>query len=280
MIERLARALIPSPLRPFSQKLYRFLARPYRQRAFAKRFDSAVLQCRIAYNRHGGYCVPLSSLHRPAVQAILAGDVWEAETIDFMAACNADDDLIHAGTFFGDFLPALSRSRRGEAKVWAFEPNPESYRCASVTMAINGLQNVVLTNAGLGERPDTLVLETRTAEGIPLGGGSRILTGKDAAGVAPRHTQEVQVLALDTAVPEDRRVSLIQLDVEGFETQALTGARNIIRRCLPVIVLETMPNNAWLSENLWPLGYRLGPVLHDNTILLPPDRAGDVTSRP
>jgi FkbM family methyltransferase len=232
-----------------------------------------MLRCAVAYNRYGGYCVPLSSLHRPAAQAILAGGVWERETIEFLASHGREGDLIHAGTFFGDFLPALSRSRSNGAKVWAFEPNNENYRCATLTLAINGIHNVTLTNAGLGEKRETLSLQTKGSDGIALGGASRLLSGDTVAAVPAPDTERVQVVTLDSVIPEDREVALIHLDVEGSETQALNGARNIIRRCLPVIVLETLPTDEWIAENLRPLGYRIRFKVHDNTVLLSSEAA-------
>ena len=269
---RLAKALIPPLLRPSAKILYRSLARRTRPHRFADRLDPTVLHCRTAYNMYGGYCVPLSTLHRPAAQAVVAGNVWEPQTIEFLISHGGDGDLIHAGTFFGDFLPALARSRRGGAKVWAFEPNRESYRCASITAEINGLENVVLTNAAVGERHETMVLQTSNSDGTVLGGGSRILVAKCALAVAGANTELVPVVTLDSIVPDDRTVSLIQLDVEDFETRALNGAGKIIRRCLPIIVVETVPHEEWLAENLRPLGYRVGPCPEGNTVLLPPGK--------
>src|SRR5882672_2138462 len=101
-----------------------------------------VLQCRVSYNKYGGYCVPSSSVHRPAAQKILSGDVWEPDTIEFMVNHVGDGDIVHAGAYFGDFIPALSQACKPSAKLWTFEPNPENYRCALITIEINGLRNV------------------------------------------------------------------------------------------------------------------------------------------
>ena len=43
--------------------------------------DPSVLQCCIAYNQYGGYCLPLASIHRPAPTMILSGLVHEPDTI-------------------------------------------------------------------------------------------------------------------------------------------------------------------------------------------------------
>ena len=83
-----------------------------------------------ASNEHGRYCVPGSSQGRPVAQAILRSEVWEAETLELLCAADPDGDIVRAGTFFGDFLPALSRSRASGALVWAFEPSAENHECA------------------------------------------------------------------------------------------------------------------------------------------------------
>ena len=228
-------------------------------------FDS-VLQCSIAYNKYGGYCVPLSSNHRPAAQKILSGDIWEPKTIEFlMSRCGAGD-IVHAGTFFGDFLPALSQSSSQGSRIWAFEPNPENYRCAFITACINGLQNVELINAGLGEHQGFLQMITSSTNGISLGGGSRMVQETDEEGAGGSIT--VEVVTVDEVIPSEREISIIQLDVEGFEKPALAGALKSIRRCKPILILESLPDEDWLSTNILQLGYRIAGEAHDNTILI------------
>ncbi len=261
-IEQVARPLLHARVLRFARKIRGRLSerRSPRVTKYMGQ-DSDVIQCCVAYNRHGGYCIPLDCRHRPAVQAILAGNVWEPRTIDLLASHAAGGDLVHAGTFFGDFLPALARLRGPGAKVWAFEPNPENYRCALITAQINQLRNVELLNAGLGECRGSLPMVTTDHRGRPLGGASQIVSDADQSAIT------VDVVTVDESIPPDRQVSLIQLDVENFEKQALAGALRTIRRCRPILVLENLPAEVWLTEHLFPLGYRLSGQVHDNSIL-------------
>ena len=100
------------------------------------------------------------------------GDAWERETVDLLRTSRPSGDIVHAGTFSGDFLPSLARSRTGDARIWAFEPNRESYRCAQVIVILNDLRQVVLTHAALDEKPDGGRLAVRSTDGLALGGGS------------------------------------------------------------------------------------------------------------
>ncbi|HEY2813192.1 MAG TPA: FkbM family methyltransferase [Acidimicrobiales bacterium] len=215
----------------------------------------------MATNVHGVYCVPHSSHGRPAAQAVLAGQVWEPDTIAFLVE-HATADVIHAGTYFGDFLPALDRAVPPDGRVWAFEPNPENHRCASITVALNGATSTRLHHAGVGARASTARLEVVDERGVPLGGGSRLVPDTRGNGTAV----DIDVVAIDDVVPTDRVVSVIQLDVEGYEREALTGAMATIERCRPVLVVEQL-DDVWLDEHLAPLGYReTGPGLHGNRV--------------
>jgi len=226
------------------------------------------LMCRIAYNRHGGYCVPLSSQHRPAAQRILHEEVWESETIDYMIKHCGTGDVVHAGTYFGDFLPALSRGLANTARILAFEPNEENHRCSRITLELNRISNTVLTHAGLGSRTGTLLVRTTDAQGRSMGGASRIvpIDGRDVAGTEP-----VRIVTIDESVEPDRAVSIIQLDVEGYEAEALAGALSTIRRCRPILILEVLPGSTlfgsdWFARHVLSLGYQRECELNGNAV--------------
>lgn len=229
---------------------------------------SKLLKCIVSYNKYGGYCVPESSRHRPAAKTILSTAIWEPETIGYIVSNNGKGDVVHAGTYFGDFLPALSAGSVSGSKVWAFEPNPENYRCAKITLEINNISNVVLTNAGLGAKQEKLLMKTADANGHSLGGASQII-GKESD--ERNGVEAIDIVTIDDTVGPDRPVSIIQLDVEGHEQEALTGALKTIQRCRPIIILEVWPDSTllssgWFSKNILSLGYRKVKDIHDNSV--------------
>lgn len=263
-------SLLPAALQPTVYRIYSFF---FESRFLAARRRAAldlpadVLRCEVAYNRYGAYCVPASLTDRPAVKRILAGRVYEPDTLAFIRSHCGDGDIVHAGTFFGDFLPALAAGCSDRARVWAFEPNPESFRCASITIALNNLRNVKLANAGLGAEESQQRVQIADESGRSLGGGSRIIPAADASG----GTEAVDIVTVDGAVPADRTVSVIQLDVEGYEQQALIGARRTIERCRPIIILEVPPSSTliesdWFRDNVLALGYRKTGEVHYNQV--------------
>lgn len=238
------------------------------------------LDCMIAANEHGTYCLPRSSAHRPVPRTILRGNVWERETLDLLRATPPTGDIVHAGTYFGDFLPALSRSREGDGTIWAFEPNLESYRCAQVTILLNGLANCSLTRAGLGGDPGVAILETADRHGTSLGGGSSLV--EHVTEMRPAGHERVEVVAIDDALPGNRQVSAMHLDVEGNEQSALGGAMGTIRRCRPLLILETVPESTWVAEQLGPLGYFADGHIDGNAVLRagpPPSGSGGSEGR-
>ncbi len=264
-MKELIKRVLPTPVFRASRNMLRQVSQ--RHTPVVTRYSGnaeSVLQCSISYNEHGGYCVPLSSIHRPATQNILSGKVWEPDTIEFMAKHCGTGDLIHAGTYFGDFIPVLSRACALNSKVWAFEPNPESYRCALITIALNNLNNVEITNAGLGSQEGSKSMLIADETGKALGGASTII---EADIKVKKPIVMVKILKIDDVIPTDRKISIIQLDVEGFEQPALAGAIATIKRCKPILILETLPNEDWLSTNILQLGYKVMGKISDNTIL-------------
>ncbi len=232
--------------------------------ASAQPLSSGHRKVLFAENKYGCYFIPDGTQHRPASACILRGDVWEPETIAFMCAHHGDADIIHAGTFFGDFLPALSSSLSSENIVWAFEPNAENYFCATLTTRINGLANVRLFNDALGAEKTWLPQKQfDSKKNLKQGGASKIYT--DISGKSPADFQSVSVVRGADLIGS-RRVSMIHLDVEGFESQALLGLLPVIRLHRPLLILETIPDDDFMRTLIFPLGYDRSHQLDDNTV--------------
>lgn len=184
------------------------------------RFDEAV------------YFVPWYGVHRPVAASILRKKYSSPPLHSLVEAVMASrpGNMVHAGTFFGDMLPSFARKTPG--LVYAFEPVLENYLLARRVTERNELDNVLLFHAGLAERSRPGLVETRE-EDRHRGGGSFVVSDPERQTFA---TQRVSLISIDQLAIED--LSLIQLDVEGFERQVLEGALATITRHQPVVVLE------------------------------------------
>ena len=156
----------------------------------------------------------------------------------------------------------LWRGRRSGAKVWAFEPNPENFRCALITAKINRLRNVELLNAGLGERRGSLPMVTTDKRGRSLGGASQIV--RDVG----QGTITVDVVTVDESIPRTDRYRSSNLMSNISRSRRLPAPPDD-SACRPILVLEHLPAEEWLAKHLLPLGYRFSRKVHDNTVLRP-----------
>lgn len=209
--------------------------------------------------------MPESSMHRPVAQKILAGKVHEPGTIDFIAENCAGGDIIHAGAYFGDMLPALSQSCDEGFGVWAFEPNEENFVCLVSTVHGNNLKNINMWKTALGERDGVVHLCVIDDRSKHLGGGSYI--EDDVSRLVMGAHYAVQMVALDDVyLKHERKVSLIHLDVEGYEWQALQGAQRIIEQYKPILVLEGNLESEWSIDDVLELGYDLVQTIDGNLI--------------
>jgi len=132
--------LLPTRARSFVSKVLHRIRLPSGDSAFDSDFYKALscLKCHVSYNKYGGYCVPDSSRHRPAAKMVLANDVYEPKTIEFMRRECGSGDIIHAGTYFGDFLPALSSTCATDAVAVKVHVASEHIHAASVSGVISG----------------------------------------------------------------------------------------------------------------------------------------------
>ena len=206
----------------------------------------------LAKNTHGWFLVPDKVKEKPDIRHLLNNRVHEPNTIEFLVNNAGDGIIISAGTFIGDFLPPLGRIPN---KVYAFEPVKEFYHYSQMNLMLNffdGGHNIELANMGLGEGSYSKRILKEDANGKSLGGSSLYSYDDDnkSGAFAKRHKfnedtstsgyEDTQITSLDEYIPEEEhdKVSIIQLDVEGYEEKALMGARDIIAKSSPFIIIE------------------------------------------
>jgi FkbM family methyltransferase len=117
--------------------------------------------------------------------------------------------------------------------VVAVEPNPENIKLLEASRRVNGFDQVLVIQAAGGRRTGLLALNVSYSNGM---------TGELPNNVgAIFAARPVPCFALDGLLPRDRHFSLIKIDTEGAELNALIGLSQTIDRDHPVIVSEFSP---------------------------------------
>jgi FkbM family methyltransferase len=137
-----------------------------------------------------------------------------------------------------------------KAKVHSFEPVDQIHSRLSVNVRSNGVPNVKLYQAGVSSEPGWADISVRFS-------GNLLSTGSTLEGAAPdAQLKRIQLVTLDE-VFADTRLDLVKIDVEGHEMSVLRGARQVLERDRPTLVLEALVDASLdeLFAEFEPLGY-------------------------
>ena len=177
--------------------------------------------------------------------------------------------VISAGAYVGGLLAPLSAHA---TIVYAWEPVHEHYSCVERMLAVNGIYNVVLRQAALGKSHRKLQMTTGCEGAELLGGDSCVITEQGLA--SPRLTQGSWTWTAHTVAQhmiddfDYDNLSILQLDLEGYEYAAIQGAVHTIQQHRPIIIAEH--NDDLVAATVEGLGYsvlqeRAGDVVYKYT---------------
>ncbi|MCT9076260.1 FkbM family methyltransferase [Streptomyces fulvoviolaceus] len=165
----------------------------------------------------------------------------------------------HVGYF--SMIAALANPK---ARVHAFEPVDQIHARLSVNVRSNGVQNVKLYQAGVSGKAGWADISVRFSGNL-LSTGSSLEHAADDA-----QLKRIQLLPLDE-VFADSKLDLMKIDVEGHEMSVLEGARQVLKRDRPTVLLEALvgaPLDGLLAE-FDPLGYDSHWVTEHDGSLVP-----------
>ncbi|UOM36307.1 FkbM family methyltransferase [Acuticoccus sp. I52.16.1] len=209
----------------------------------------------IMKNEYGAYAVPKSYHMRVLPKVLARGKVYEPQTIKYICDHAADGDVVTGGAFIGDFLPAISKALAPGKLVHTFEPNPLCHEACRRTIELNKLANVRLHQVAVGNKPNKLPLRVHDFDKDEPAAAQSALNARASA--EDEGYIEVDVVRVDELVERGRKVSVIHLDIEGFERQALRGAGRLVRRFHPKLVIEGRRTTAeWLAQSFPKAGYQ------------------------
>ena len=184
---------------------------------------------------------------------------------------------LDVGANIGEYslLAALSTGPKG--RVLAVEPNQELHPRIRRNLELNDVSNVRILPIALGS------FESHGTLTVPLGGPALGTLRSDVGGVEPITQFKVSIKRLDDILSDEERrlLSVVKVDVEGWELEVFRGGRATLAGSKPVVLYECgaeqfetrgtrtlTPSMAYLEE----MGYR------NHTIRM--DRHGNWHLRP
>jgi FkbM family methyltransferase len=210
-------------------------------------------------------CYPDSII---ALHVVQRGEFHDWDTAKFITEfLREGDTFVDVGANIGLYtLPAAAK----KARVVAVEPSAKNRGRLEENLALNGLTSVKIEACALGE-----------SEGEMAFCDDDALAHVELAGNGPK----VPVRRLDAILPEGE-ISLLKVDVEGFELAVFQGAENAMRAGrLPVILFEMNHSyerygvtEAQIFGFLRERGYQIARYEHDARRLVSHGLEGDVVA--
>lgn len=165
--------------------------------------------------------------HLLAIRENLFKDYYDLDILPEMK----DEVFVDCGAYYGDSIIDLTEVYGPcYRKIYAYEMVEESFQ--AMQQVIGQHDNIVLRKAGVGEKRGTLYIDDETA-----GMGSRLA---DSGKVA------VEVVPIDEDIEEP--VTVIKMDIEGAEIDALKGARRHITEDAPKLLISAYHKPADIFE--------------------------------
>jgi FkbM family methyltransferase len=164
----------------------------------------------------------------------LSGSV-ETEEHRFWLSLDLKDKVIYdVGSFQG--LLALFFARTARAVI-CYEPNDNNRRRLLENIALNRMTHISVRPVGIGAEPGSA---TMYFSPLMSGGASvdQLTVQNLQKQAAARQVIEITTLDREVASGTQQPPDFIKIDIEGYELQALQGARETILRCRPELFLE------------------------------------------
>jgi FkbM family methyltransferase len=129
---------------------------------------------------------------------------------------------LDCGAFCGDSALVFEKEYL-PSKIYSFEPITENYQYLLETIKINHLVKVLPIQKGIGEENCMKKLSSSCMSSC----------------VNDEGTEEVELVSIDDFVNQNNlSVGLIKMDLEGYEFEALNGARKTIEKFRPVLLIS------------------------------------------
>jgi FkbM family methyltransferase len=184
---------------------------------------------------------------------------WEPELIELVSkTVKSGFTVVDVGAHIGYYSLLFSRLVGPQGHVIAFEPVPKNFEFLSENLKLNTCSNVEPMNRAVLDRHEQIIIEMPEDDPLPVG----------VSFANPDNKGNVLIEAVsldDTVLRRTKRVDFLKVDAEGAEGKVLDGARSLIERDHPLIMMEVHHfdgrlENSTIPAKLTGLGYHLQQI--------------------
>lgn len=192
-------------------------------------------------------------LIRPFIfsEIVMVSGLWEVYVRAILDKELGESDIVvDVGANIGVYaIPIAKRV----SKVIAFEPHPKTSEMLEKSIKLNKLHNIILVKKAVGDSRKKVSYGLSV---IPMNSG--VTTPHKIESII-----ETESVDLDTVLASENRINWLLIDVEGFEVNVLMGARTILRKYSPKIIIEADHINfEKVNEILKNEGYSITHLYH------------------
>ena len=172
---------------------------------------------------------------------------------------------LDCGANIGVHTIEWAKTMYGWGNVHAFEAQERLFYALAGNIAVNNCANARATWAAVGKLDGTIGVPILNYDRPASFGSLELRASKSNEDIgqpvdyASSKTQKTPLVSLDSQ--SFKRVDFIKIDVEGMELEVLTGAKKILRKSRPVMLIEQIKADTnQLEQFLTNAGYHYYPV--------------------
>lgn len=153
---------------------------------------------------------------------------WITDTFDY----GSGGFFVDVGANFGWYTCLFGKITGKLGRLVAFEPDVKNLSLLNANLKLNRIENIKIIEAAVGEKTGTSYLRF-APDGNP---GMHSLVQLPHTTLDPSG-REISIVTLDDALePFEGKISLLKIDIEGFEIDAFLGATKTLSRCEKILV--------------------------------------------
>jgi FkbM family methyltransferase len=178
----------------------------------------------INYNNNKLLLTSLSETDHIFKHLKITGNFYELKLLEKVKSLNLKGTYVDVGSNIGNHTIFFSKFCNSD-KVVSIEMNYMIFNVLEENIKNLNTDNVITINAAVGERPKKVVVSDIDMTNI----GMTKIVGDGG---------DVVVNSLDILLNDFEDINLIKIDVEGYESNVLEGAKKIILKYNPIIIAE------------------------------------------